>query len=190
MGAGLVFAPKGRATSPRATAPATKPGDLIARCRSRRYGRASNGQAATARDKTTKPPRPAASRCCAPRTADGRTLTAQSDQGYRHVPIGSFYLNDLQVGMARPANTPGRTTQPPRPNSLIALPPQGDVVWRLDAKTNAAAKTAMNASQPINPTHPIQKSIRRTGTPKRLMNMLRLRQLRHQAIQHIPIDRG
>ena len=78
-----------RGARARATVPTTKPGELVARCRSRRYGRASNGRAPAARDKTTKPPRQARSWRYAPRTADARTRTAQSDQGHHHVTIWS-----------------------------------------------------------------------------------------------------
>ena len=85
----------------RATVPTTKPGALRATCRSRRYGRASIGGAPAARDKTTKPPMRAGSRRSAPRTADGRTLTVQSDQGHRHVTIGSCRSDALQAGRTR-----------------------------------------------------------------------------------------
>ena len=91
----------------RATVPTTKPGELIARCRSRRYGRASNGRAPASRDKTTKPPRQAGSWRCASRTADARMRTEQSDQGHHHVTIGSFLRDDLQAGMAKASQHSG-----------------------------------------------------------------------------------
>jgi len=80
----------------------------------------------------------------------------------------------------RPADTLGRTTQPPRLNSLIALlpagsaffslvffadakksdrqPPQGDVVWLLGAKTNAAEKNTRQHSKSQLVTPPFQIS--------------------------------
>ncbi len=108
-----------RGPSGRATVPTTKPGEWIARSWQRRYGRASNGRAATVRDKTTKPPRQAGSWRCAPRTADARTRTEQSDQGHHHVTIGSCSFDALQADMAKASQHSGpydASTAPHKPD--------------------------------------------------------------------------
>ena len=77
----------------RATVPTTNPGALRASCRMSRYGRASNGRAFAARDKTTKPVTWVESWPSAPRTADVGMVTEQSDQGPYGETRGSCSCN-------------------------------------------------------------------------------------------------
>ena len=114
----------------RATVPTTKPGELVARYPSRRYGRASNGRAPAARDKTTKPRGQAGSWRYAPRTADVGMVTAQSDQGHHHVTIGSRRSDDPQASWTRQPTLRAVRRNHRGPSSLIALPPAGRLSFR------------------------------------------------------------